>query len=67
MIADWLTKALTAGNNQKFVIMMRLAPFESLIWAMAQKQLTPDVLQALIGQERLEAEGASHEEQLSWR
>ena len=57
MVADGLTKSLTADNHQKFISMIRLVPIESLIKARAQKELSSEALQALVGLEQLDLRG----------
>jgi len=57
MTADGLTKALTTDNHQEFVTMLNLVPIESLIKARPLKNLTPDLLGALVGLERLDLRG----------
>jgi hypothetical protein len=57
MVADGLTKAMTADKHQEFVTMIKLVPIESLIRARTQKDLTPEALQALVGLEGLHLGG----------
>lgn len=57
MIADGLTKALTVAQHQEFLTMLHLVPIQDLISARSPKQLTPEALQQLVGQEDLEGQG----------